>query len=115
MSVSFDASITSFNGSPYARPCRGPRKLFGKNCLNRFKGRFGIDDFKDSFGIDGSLGVDGSLGIDGILGIDGFKDSFGIVWFTPMLFLLIEFLPFTLCLIFRLKVRPSREVHGVWK
>jgi hypothetical protein len=29
------------------------------------------------------------------LGIDRFKDSFGIVWFTPMLLLLIEFDPFS--------------------
>jgi hypothetical protein len=60
-------------------PCRGPRKLSGKNCLNRFKGRFGSDGgFKDSFGSDG-----------------GFKDRFAIVWFAPILSLLIEFLPFS--------------------
>ena len=64
--------------------CRGPRKLSGKNCLNRFKDSFGIEGgFKDSFGIEG--GFKDSFGIAG-----GFKDSFGIVWFTPMLFLLIE-------------------------
>jgi len=57
-----------------------------------------IDGFKASLRIDGqvSLRIDGqaSLRIDGQVSLrfDGFKDSFGIVWFTPTFFLLVEFL-----------------------
>jgi hypothetical protein len=56
MSASFDSSMISFNAFADAYPCRRPRKLFGKNCLNRFKDSSGIDGgFKDSFGSDGGL------------------------------------------------------------
>ena len=72
MSLSY-ASMASFILFGEARLRRVAQKLSGKNSLNSFKGRFGIvGGFKDSFGI-----------------VDGFKDSFCIVWFIPMLFLLI--------------------------
>ena len=74
---------------------------------------FVIDGFKDSFGIDGVKDGDFKVSFrngfaiifrngfkvsfrDGfeVIFRNGFKVSFGIVWLTPMLFLLIEFLPF---------------------
>ena len=71
------------------------QRLFGKNCLSSF----GIDGFKDSFGTDGkdSGFKDGGFKDGGFKVIfrNGFKVSFGIVRLTPMLFLLIGFLPFS--------------------
>jgi hypothetical protein len=81
------------------------------NCRNRLKGRFGIDGVKGSFGIDrfkDSFRIDGFKDggfkdgalrdggfKDGALRDGGFKDRFAIAWFTPILFLLIEFVPFS--------------------
>ena len=69
-----------------------------KNCLNGFKGPFGIDGFKDGGFKDGGFKdggfKDGGFK-DGGFKDGGFKDRLAIAWFTPILFLLIEFLPFS--------------------